>query len=61
MNFIWYNPDLKKYEFGAPDIFRRLKLQSANSSRFVLLSNVTSNNPSMADRVANHLNAVRGL
>lgn len=59
MIFIWYNPDLEKYEKGSMLDYDRKIMKSENHDRYGLLYEFNSTSQHLVDKVLSALNNVR--
>ncbi len=56
---IWYNPDLRKYEWGTGTHYKELRSKSVNRDAFTLLFKFNDSNQSLANKIIRELNSAR--
>lgn len=56
---IWYNPDLKKYQWGSGAQYKELRAKSLNKDAFTLLFKFDQSNQALANKIIRELNSAR--
>ena len=56
---IWYNPDLKQYQWGTGASYKELRSKSQNKDGFTLLFKFDQSNQALANKIINELNSAR--
>lgn len=59
MNLIWYNPDIKAYQFGDRGNYQKLISKSTYPERFTLVSKLANANQRIVDKIIDTLNSAR--
>lgn len=56
---IWYNPDLKEYQWGSGTHYKELRAKSKNKEGFTLLFKFDQSNQALANKIIHELNSAR--
>ena len=56
MNFIWYNPETSKYQFGDLGYYKKWRANSNAPERFTLLTKLSDVSESMLIKITRRLN-----
>lgn len=59
MQFIWFNPDLGKYEKGLKEDFDKASAHSVNQDRFDIIYEFSDTSQRIIDKVLDSLNVAR--
>lgn len=59
MQFIWFNPDLDKYEKGSQQEFELASIDSVNQDRFDIIYEFSDTSQRIIDKVLESLNVAR--